>query len=248
MKKAISLILALAVCFTMAGVVSAHEDDVSGSDVTLNIPAVEGYPGYDVEVDIEITENSGFNTLAFSVAWDPEYLTFKGFKNKYNNLPENYVNTYIDTDAETANDNGYARVGWMPKATASQVEPDDITYEGKIVTAVFTVSEDLQIEEVTTIWLEEIKCFDAELEDLDAGEEYYGDITGVEKTFEPGDLDDDGFVTDADAVYLLMNTFFPEQYEVNQPCDFDGDGFITDADAVYLLMYTFFPEQYPIVK
>ena len=61
-----------------------------------------------------------------------------------------------------------------------------------------------------------------------------------------GNLDNDFSVTDADAVYLLMHTFFPEDYVVNQPLDFNGDDSVTDADAVYLLMYTFFPEDYPI--
>jgi N-acetylmuramoyl-L-alanine amidase len=61
-----------------------------------------------------------------------------------------------------------------------------------------------------------------------------------------GDLNGDLQVTDADAVYLLMNTFFSENYPANQPCDYNKDGNVTDADAVYLLMYTFFPENYPI--
>lgn len=62
----------------------------------------------------------------------------------------------------------------------------------------------------------------------------------------PGDIDGVDGVTDADAEYLLMFTFFPEDYPVNQTCDFNGDGKINDADAEHLLMYTFFPEDYPL--
>lgn len=61
-----------------------------------------------------------------------------------------------------------------------------------------------------------------------------------------GDVNDDDTITDADAIYLLMHTFFPEDYPVNQECDFNGDKKINDADAEYLLMYTFFPEEYPL--
>lgn len=61
-----------------------------------------------------------------------------------------------------------------------------------------------------------------------------------------GDIDGVGGITDADAEYLLMYTFFPEDYPVNQICDFNGDTFVNDADAEHLLMYTFFPEDYPL--
>ena len=64
--------------------------------------------------------------------------------------------------------------------------------------------------------------------------------------YTPGDVDEDGTVTDADALYLLRYTLFPDRYPVNQPADFDSDGNVTDADALYLLRYTLFPDRYPL--
>lgn len=61
-----------------------------------------------------------------------------------------------------------------------------------------------------------------------------------------GDCNNDNRITDADAEWLLMYTFFPDDYPVNQGCDYNGDGKVNDADAEHLLMYTFFPEDYPL--
>ncbi len=71
-------------------------------------------------------------------------------------------------------------------------------------------------------------------------------IREIAPAYVTGDLNEDGKVTDADAVYLLMYTFFAETYPVNQPVDYNDDGKITDADTVYLLMFTFFPNTYPL--
>lgn len=63
-----------------------------------------------------------------------------------------------------------------------------------------------------------------------------------------GDMNNDGQVTDADAIYLLRFTLFPDNYAISQPADFTNDGSVTDADAIYLLRYTLFPENYPLSK
>ena len=66
----------------------------------------------------------------------------------------------------------------------------------------------------------------------------------VEPTYVIGDVDGDGEVSDADAIYLLYCTLFGEEdYPLNQPADFDGSGTFDDADAVYLLYYTLFGEE-----
>ena len=66
------------------------------------------------------------------------------------------------------------------------------------------------------------------------------------KGYIPGDFNQDGQVTDADAIYLLRNTLFPDSYPANQDSDFNGDGLVTDLDAIYLLRHTLFPGSYPL--
>ena len=61
-----------------------------------------------------------------------------------------------------------------------------------------------------------------------------------------GDFDGDNLVTDADVIYLLWYTVFPEDYPLVGNADFDGDNQVTDADVIYLLWHTVFPEDYPL--
>ena len=55
--------------------------------------------------------------------------------------------------------------------------------------------------------------------------------------FRQGDVNSDGAVTAADAIYLLYASFpmFQDEYPLNQDCDFSADDAISKADAIYLL-------------
>ena len=61
-----------------------------------------------------------------------------------------------------------------------------------------------------------------------------------------GDIDGNDEVDSADSEYLLMHTYFPSEYPLNQDCDFNSDGKINSDDAIYLLKHTQQPDEYPL--
>jgi len=68
-----------------------------------------------------------------------------------------------------------------------------------------------------------------------------------EKHILVGDLNEDNAVDTDDALYLLMYTFFPDEYPLNQDSDFDRSDAVDDNDALYLLMHVYFPDEYPLL-
>ena len=79
--------------------------------------------------------------------------------------------------------------------------------------------------------------------DLTMGETAH---TPYVSTILPGDLNLDGTVTEADAIYLVWHSLFPVQYPAGTDADLDGSGKADAADAVQLLWHTLFPDTYPL--
>ena len=61
-----------------------------------------------------------------------------------------------------------------------------------------------------------------------------------------GDCDQDGKISDQDAIYLLRHVYFPDRYPIAEPVDYNKDGKVTDQDAIYLLRHVYFPDRYPL--
>lgn len=90
-------------------------------------------------------------------------------------------------------------------------------------------------------------CGETETESIPAtGHDFSGGACSGCGAKAPGDVNGDGSIDEADAVYLLWHTMFPELYPVEGDADFNGDQAVTAADAVHLLWHTLFPEQYPL--
>lgn len=60
------------------------------------------------------------------------------------------------------------------------------------------------------------------------------------------DFNDDGILTDADAIQLLRYTLFPDIYPISADGDVNSDGEVNDADAIYLLRHILFPDVFPL--
>ena len=64
--------------------------------------------------------------------------------------------------------------------------------------------------------------------------------------YEIGDIDSNKEINTDDVIYLLMNSYFPEEYPINQGCDYTLDNEVNTDDVVYLLMHIYFPDEYPL--
>ena len=226
MKKTLIFVVVLALLLALFTPSTA----LALSPFTATCENVSCNAGDSISIDVVLTYNPGFNALVLRPSYNSDVMTLKD--------PQN---------GELISD-------FMPADNYNWINNYSDTYEnGLLVTLNFDVLDSAPSGEYE-VGFSYVQCASVG----NGNESVNVTLTVIPATVTVkgkaplqnivGDLDNDGVVTDADAVYLLMHTFFADDYPINQNCDFDGNGSITDADAVYLLMYTFFPDDYPIVK
>ena len=192
--------------------------------------------GNEVMIVIELSNNPGLHSVTMELDYEEglelikveDAGLLKGFQSELDYDISPYVLAWEDSFTEAPNTNN-----------------------GEIVRLTFRVSDDategsydvnLQVREAYRIPYDEEDEF---LYFVDVGfQAVSGTITVINEL--RGDMNRDGLITDADAIYLLYHTFFAEDYPLSQSGDYNGDEVVTDADAIYLLYHTFFPDDYPL--
>lgn len=197
--------------------VSAEKEFVS-ADVTID--SVKAQPGEEIEIDVEIENNLGIAGYLINIECDSEYVTITDVIQGDTTFGGNF--------ATVATENGY-KILWS-NATNN-------TANGTLLTIKAEISEDAPKGEYpVTATYSAVNTID-ENGKLVILNVVNGNITVRKIT--PGDINDDGIVTNADIValarYLVNLTTFSEDQLI--AADFNADGKVNNADVVAMARY-----------
>lgn len=243
MKKVLSVLLAVALCFSVFSVaVFAEGEDIQ---LKLNAPA-NAKMGDTITVTVSLESNKGYAGLKYDLGFDSTQLSPLTAK----------------FEGDFAGDGSAAGMLGMfsddKTRAASLVLPADgnatgvTTKTGTLATYTFKVLANGTKDAATNvnITLTVKDAFDKDLNNLSANAP--AATVAVQYTEAPNyvtDLDGKAGVDEDDALYLLMYTMFADEYPINcteAQVDYDKNGVVDEDDALYLLMYTMFPDEYPI--
>lgn len=212
----------------------------------ITISSGEAKAGEEVSVDVKVKNFKQVAGIQLDIAYGD--LVFK-------NVTSERL-TELTKDVDYSADKGHFKIAGTGEVDSSYqmggvIDTDD---EVTLLTLIFTVPSDAEVSTVYDVKFNGTgNTFGDNDEELITVKKTDGKVT-VKGDYLKGDVNGDGEVTDADAVYLLNYTLFydidPDLYPIEQPVDYDGNGEVTDADAVYLLNYTLFydidPDLYPL--
>ena len=95
-----------------------------------------------------------------------------------------------------------------------------------------------------------VRCGEPETRQVSAKGHSYVDgscsVCGEPKVVIPGDINEDGLVTRADVIRLLLHVTLPGRYPIYVDADFNGDNTVTRADVIRLLLHVTLPGRYPL--
>ena len=142
-----------------------------------------------------------------------------------------------------------ANSAWLVDADLSDLKADAgvmavknaTKFDGNILKLVFKAKADAKAGDTT------VKCnLTVKNDDVALVVESVAGTVKVTPAVLRGDVNGDGLVNSADALYLLRHTFAAESYPINQSGDMDGSKTVDSKDALYLLRHSFDKDNYTV--
>lgn len=208
----------LEVAMTVLPDTETPDEPAASADVIIG--NVDALAGEDVEIDVTIENNPGIAGYLINIVCDTEYITITDVIQGSTTFGGNY------TTCETAN--GY-KVLWSNSANNA--------IDGTLVTIKAAVSEEAPDGTYPiTATYSAVNTLDENREEV-ALNIVNGSITVLNVT--PGDIDDNGIITNADIILLARYLVNLEELSEKQllAADYNGDGKINNADVVALARY-----------
>lgn len=243
MKKVLSVLLAVALCFSVFSVaVFAEGEDIQ---LKLNAAPANAKMGDTITVTVSLESNKGYAGLMYELGFDSTQLSLLTAK----------------FEGDFAGDGSAA--GMLGKFSddktraASLVLPADgnaagvTTETGKLATYTFKVLANGTKDAATNvnITLTVKDAFDKDLNSRSVNAPTATvAVQYTEKLLKVIDVDGNGEEDTDDAIYLLKHVMQPDLFELTcseDQVDYDDNGLDTD-DAIYLLKHIMQPDLFPI--
>ena len=203
-----------------SGKVTVAGDPASKATATVSSGSVK--VGESIELFVKAENFAAAKSMLFTLEYDKAVLEFDA------------ANSAWLVDGLLKDINAAAEKGTIAVASATK-------FDGNILKLVFKAKADAKAGDTT------VKCnLTVKNDDVALVVESVAGTVKVTPAVLRGDVNGDGLVNSADALYLLRHTFAAESYPINQSGDMDGSKTVDSKDALYLLRHSFDKDNYPL--
>lgn len=224
--KFVSAFLALIMIFSTMPI-TFIQAEAAETKAQLVIDSVSAIPGETVKLNVVLKNAPTISSMAIS-------------KITYDNTKMSLTDVEWLCDSQIKNwnsSNGQGVIGFDGNTDAN----------GVVMRLTFSINDVVDDADVSISCTATLKRFDANDEENSVE---IGIVSGkiIIANAIRGDVDGNGKVNSADAIYLLYHvTWGSEEYPINQNGDMDGNGKVNSNDAIYLLYHVMFDaNDYPI--
>ena len=219
MKKILTFLLAVVMVVTAIpfGTLHVSAEDDGNEKLTFTVVSGTAIVGKTVNVDVVVSNNTGFAGATLEVGYNSSVMTLKGYE--------------VSSWEPTSN---FDEDPTKNPVAFSWVRTKNYTANTTFLSLTFEIKNNAREGDYSITLASEFGVFDQNQKAVDFA--LVGGKISV-KTYIPGDTTGDSIVNAADAV-LLAQYLAKWDIDINlDPCDCNGDGTVNAADAVLLAQY-----------